>query len=240
MKMIPLCFALLLAFPIYANQACCSVNSVRCGSEETQQESPVCERAVSDLDERERAPRVSERESTRLLMNDLMDRVNSLVSTMNDHQATLERLNNMSCESMGRLNERLVHIENTQQNIQNVSISAIDGKLASLLNMYAQLLVTLEKALADLLTRLINQLDDDHGIAEIKQKLAILSTNINGLTNIIEKMNHQMRVALGTLGDPSDASQSFTSVEDIDNAHLSIISWMKTIYREQRAQDFIS
>lgn len=48
------------------------------------------------------------------------------------------------------------------------------------------------------------------------------------------------REVIGSLDDQSVGEQEFNSVSDIDNAELSLVSWLKTIYREQLADKFIS
>lgn len=45
---------------------------------------------------------------------------------------------------------------------------------------------------------------------------------------------------LGYLDDESFGEQDFNSVSDIDEAELSVISWLKTIYRELLKDKFIS
>ena len=45
---------------------------------------------------------------------------------------------------------------------------------------------------------------------------------------------------LGNLDDVSVGDEDFNSVDDIDAAELSLISWLKTIYREQLKDKFIS
>lgn len=48
------------------------------------------------------------------------------------------------------------------------------------------------------------------------------------------------RQVIGSLDDQSVGEQEFNSVEDIDNAQLSLISWLKSVYREQLIDKFIS
>lgn len=49
-----------------------------------------------------------------------------------------------------------------------------------------------------------------------------------------------LRYAMGSLSDLSVGEQDFNSVQDIDDAQLSAISWLKTIYREQLSGKFNS
>lgn len=46
--------------------------------------------------------------------------------------------------------------------------------------------------------------------------------------------------ALGSLDDESVGEEDFNSVSDIDDAELSVIAWLKSIYREQLKDKFVS
>ncbi len=60
------------------------------------------------------------------------------------------------------------------------------------------------------------------------------------LQKLVQEVIRQRQV-LGNLNDPSVGAEEFTSVEDIDNASLSLISLLKSIFREQLHDDhFIS
>lgn len=59
------------------------------------------------------------------------------------------------------------------------------------------------------------------------------------LQQMIQELVMQREV-LGNLDDESVGEQDFNSVQDIDDAELSVISWLKSIYREQLKDKFIS
>lgn len=70
-----------------------------------------------------------------------------------------------------------------------------------------------------------------------------LANQINDLEAAIAELAMQianLQVVVGSLDDVSVGEQEFNSVEDIDNAQLSIISWLKSIYREQLYNKFVS
>lgn len=50
----------------------------------------------------------------------------------------------------------------------------------------------------------------------------------------------QQRLVLGNLDDVSVGEEEFNSVQDIDEADLSLVSWLKSIYREQLKDKFNS
>jgi hypothetical protein len=81
---------------------------------------------------------------------------------------------------------------------------------------------------------------DDHGAKECcKEALKRLEQLELLLAKLIALLIEE-RGVLGSLDDESVGEQEFNSVADIDNAELSIISWLKTIYREQLKDKFIS
>lgn len=70
-----------------------------------------------------------------------------------------------------------------------------------------------------------------------------LSNHIGDLEYDIETLQLELANLQATIGSPSDVSvgeQDFNSVDDIDEAQLSVISWLKTVYRQQLADKFIS
>ena len=63
------------------------------------------------------------------------------------------------------------------------------------------------------------------------------------LQGILQQMIQELvvqREVLGNLDDPSVGENEFNSVQDIDDAELSVISWLKSIFREQLRDKFIS
>jgi hypothetical protein len=59
------------------------------------------------------------------------------------------------------------------------------------------------------------------------------------LIEVVKELIRQRQV-MGNLDDVSVGDEEFNSVEDIDDATLSAIAWLKTIYREQLKDKFIS
>lgn len=79
-----------------------------------------------------------------------------------------------------------------------------------------------------------------HGQKECcKELLAHLAQIKLRLAELVALMVEQ-RTVLGSLDDQSVGEQDFNSVQDIDNAELSAITWLKTIYREQLKDKFVS
>ena len=59
------------------------------------------------------------------------------------------------------------------------------------------------------------------------------------LLEVVDELEYQAEV-LGDLDDPSVGNEEFNSVLDIDQAQLSLISWLKTVYRELIKDQFVS
>ncbi len=81
---------------------------------------------------------------------------------------------------------------------------------------------------------------NDNGVKECcKEALARLEHLEMLLAKLIVILLAE-KETIGNLDDESVGEQDFNCVEDIDNAELSLVSWMKTIYREQLKDKFIS
>lgn len=81
------------------------------------------------------------------------------------------------------------------------------------------------------------------GDAEGKKCCHKILKNLELLEGILQQMIQELiaqREVLGNLDDVSVGEQEFNSVQDIDDAELSVISWLKSIYREQLIDKFIS
>lgn len=72
-----------------------------------------------------------------------------------------------------------------------------------------------------------------HRILEKLENIELL------LAVIIQQLALQKQV-IGNLDDQSVDEQEFDSVSDIDNAELTVISWLKTIFRRDWVKDNIS
>ncbi len=81
---------------------------------------------------------------------------------------------------------------------------------------------------------------EDHGVKECCQEALARLEQLELLLAKLIALLIEEREVLGSLDDQSVGEQDFNSVADIDNAELSIISWLKTIYREQLEDKFIS
>lgn len=84
-------------------------------------------------------------------------------------------------------------------------------------------------------------LDVHHGGSKecCKETLARLEQLEMFLAKLIVILIEERKV-IGSLDDQSVGEQEFNSVADIDNAEYTIITWLKTIYREQLKDKFIS
>jgi hypothetical protein len=81
------------------------------------------------------------------------------------------------------------------------------------------------------------------GDSEGKKCCQKIIKNLELLEGILQQMIVELiaqRQVLGSLDDVSVGEQEFNSVQDIDDADLSVISWLKSIYREQLKDKFIS
>jgi len=74
----------------------------------------------------------------------------------------------------------------------------------------------------------------------ILSKLDVLETKIDQCCEDDDcclSVSSKIDIVINVVGDldgPSYSHCSFTSIEDIDNAQLNVIEWLKTIYRELR------
>lgn len=118
-----------------------------------------------------------------------------------------------------------------------------------LTNMLAMPISDMQKSLAEI-NEMAQQIqnfifnvgsnDDAHHAKQCCYKiLAHLEKVENQLSDIMDQVIME-RIILGNLDDESVGEQDFNSVKDIDYAELSVISWLKTIYREQLKDKFIS
>lgn len=76
--------------------------------------------------------------------------------------------------------------------------------------------------------------------AQITQDLA---NHVEDLEFEVEALQIELANLQAIIGLPTDVSvgeEDFNSVDDIDQAQLSVISWLKTVYREQLHDKFIS
>lgn len=75
------------------------------------------------------------------------------------------------------------------------------------------------------------------------QYIQELNNHIGDLEYAVASLEVEVANLQATIGSPSDVSvgeEDFNSVEDIDAAQLSLVSWSKTEYREQLHDKFIS
>jgi hypothetical protein len=103
----------------------------------------------------------------------------------------------------------------------------------------------IEKSI-DALTQIAQQIqnniaiNEDSAGKETQQKILL---NLHEIRNILQAMLQElvaMHAVLGDLDDESLGEQEFNSVQDIDNATESLITWLKSIFREQLKDKFIS
>lgn len=75
------------------------------------------------------------------------------------------------------------------------------------------------------------------------QQIQDLANHIGDIEYALANFEVQLANLQAVIGSPTDVSvgeQDFNSVDDIDAAQLSLVSWAKTVYREQLADKFIS
>lgn len=69
-----------------------------------------------------------------------------------------------------------------------------------------------------------------------------LHEKLNGIKDLLIHIYELLLIEkqlIGNFDDSSVDSDNFTSADDIDSAELTIISWLKSIYRRQLEDDFI-
>jgi|GEM_PF-2666746 hypothetical protein len=98
-----------------------------------------------------------------------------------------------------------------------------------------------ELLIAQILQELVNHLEKEHNESQhcchkTLKRLDDIESLVRQLLNQIKNL----RIVVGDLTDESVGEEEFNSVQDIDDAKLSVISWLKSIYREQLIGKFIS
>ncbi len=98
-----------------------------------------------------------------------------------------------------------------------------------------------ELLIAQILQELVNHLEQEHH--ESQQCCHKTLKRLDEIESLLKQLLNQvknLRVVVGNLTDESVGEQEFNTVQDIDDAQLSVISWLKTIYREQLCCKFNS
>lgn len=148
-----------------------------------------------------------------------------------------ENLLLMVAEPMKKIEQKIESINQAASQIQNFIIDnynqPTDKELKEqyhhILNKLAQLGLLLEalayvvQAQGQATQEVVNLVND------LEESIVALSAQVADL-----------QAVLGSLNDVSVGEQDFDSVDDIDEAQLSLISWLKTIYRQQLHDKFIS
>lgn len=109
------------------------------------------------------------------------------------------------------------------------------------INEKIQEMVKFDSQLIQLITVLTMQID------QLQQQVSNMSNGINAqIQNLQESIDivsakvDTAQASVGLLQDQSMSDQELTSVQDIDEAQLTAIQWLKTIYRQLRDHDFVS
>ncbi len=141
-------------------------------------------------------------------------------------------------EPIRKIEQKIDSINQAANQIQNIIIDKIqaqghDAALVECCGKIQERLGQIElviKALVYLVQSNVQQTEDIVlGLAQLENATYELALQIATLNQTV-----------GSVTDLSVGEESFNSVEDIDNAQLSAISWLKTIYREQLHDKFIS
>lgn len=141
-------------------------------------------------------------------------------------------------EPIRKIEQKIDSINQAANQIQNIIIDKIqaqshDAALVECCGKIQERLGQLElvlKALVYLIQSNVQQTEDIVlSIAQLENATYELALQIASLNQTV-----------GSVTDLSVGEESFNSVQDIDDAQLSVISWLKTIYREQLHDKFIS
>lgn len=86
----------------------------------------------------------------------------------------------------------------------------------------------------------VTQHGDHHGAKQCCKEALNRLEQIEMLLAKLVALLIEQRQTIGSRDDQSVGEQDFNCVAEIDNAELSVISWLKTVYREQLKDKFIS
>lgn len=148
-----------------------------------------------------------------------------------------ENFISLIAEPMRKIEQKIDTINQAANAIQNFIIDNYNQPVDSeLKEQYHQILIKLSH-----LSLLVEALA--YVVQAQTQITQDLVNHVNDLENTVAGIDAQLQTLQATIGSLTDVSvgeQEFNSVQDIDDAQLSVISWLKTVYREQLASKFIS
>lgn len=141
-------------------------------------------------------------------------------------------------DPLRKIEQKIDSINQAANQIQNIIIDTIqansnDAALLECCGKVQDRLGQIElvlRALIYLIQANVQQTDD-------------LILHVAQLENLVYELTLQVTTLNQTMGSVTDVSvgqEIFDSVDDIDNAQLSLISWLKTVYRQQLYDKFIS
>ncbi len=138
---------------------------------------------------------------------------------------------------MKTMEERLEAISQVAQQIQNYIVEAVrpdqDNGLKECCKDISKQLSQISLVL-EVLAYLLNT--NGKVTEEMAKEVAQVMPALSDLADQVT----QLQAVMGNLDDLSVGQEEFNSVDDIDEAQLSLISWLKTVYRQQLYEKFIS
>lgn len=147
-------------------------------------------------------------------------------------------------EPMRKIEQKIDSINQAAQSIQNFIVDNYNqGADQELREQYVQILnkinhlSLLVEALAYVVQAQSQQIVElTNHVADLEDVVVNLELNVAQVQNQVS----DVQTVVGSLSDVSVGEEDFNTVEDIDRAELTLVSWGKTEYREQLHDKFIS
>lgn len=148
-----------------------------------------------------------------------------------------ENLIHLIAEPMKNIEQKIDTINQAANQIQNFIVENYNQSLdKELKEQYQKILqqishlALLTEALAYVVQAQTQVTQDiSNQVGDLELSVEALQIEVANIQNVI-----------GSLTDLSVGEEEFNSVQDIDDAQLTLVSWLKSVYREQLYNKFIS
>lgn len=146
----------------------------------------------------------------------------------------------LHAKALSKLLKRTKNLKEAIDQIHNKDLKALKTLVEKLKKDLAQELAVLQETLNTVESIALVQ---DEKLESVVNRVVGLELQLQLLTQEFALLKEDNAKLLDVLGSPTDESadtDDLGSVIAIDQAELSLISWLKTVYKQLRADDFIS
>jgi ABC-type phosphate transport system auxiliary subunit len=171
-------------------------------------------------------------------LSELCDRLS--VSINENNQIVSPDAQSIQAKALSKLLKRTKTLKAFIDQIHNKDLRGIKAGLDKLKKELLQELDLVKKDIANNQETITG---NAHGIENIEMRLNYLETTLLSVEEKILLLADAYQELASTIGSSSDESanaQELDSVLAIDQAQLSLITWLKTVYKQLRASDYIS